>query len=111
MVSMRSSCDHDARLTTYCRPTAKSVPEAAVPAPIGMVLLAQGTAMPMGTVAVDQVDHLTLPPLRDRAACRTLRICVDRLTAMALLRLGTGLRLAVRTTFERDAGALTYWSY
>ena len=55
--------------------------------------------MPMGMAVVDQVvlGHLTLPPLRGRAACRTLRICVDRLTAMALLRLGTGPRLAVRT--------------
>ena len=55
--------------------------------------------MLMGTAAVDQValDHLTLPPLRDRAVCRTLRICVDRLTAIVLLRLGTEPQLAVRT--------------
>lgn len=103
MVSTRSSCDRDARLTVSCRHIAKSVLGAAVPALIEMVLLAQGMAMPMGTAAVDQVvlGHLTLPPLRGRAACLTLRICVDRLTAMVLLRLGTGPRLAVRTTAFR----------
>ena len=86
-----------------CRPTAKSVLEAAVPARIGMVPLAHGMAIPMGMVAMDQVDQdrLTLTPLRDRAACRTLRTCVDRLTAMALLRLGTGPLLVVRTSAFR----------
>ena len=48
MVSTRSSCDRDARLTVSCRHIAKSVLGAAVPALIEMVLLAQGMAMPMG---------------------------------------------------------------